>query len=57
MVKSLGSEVRWTQADILLVYFPALESVSHFTSLRFTFPIGEIFISRSCSEIILTTVA
>lgn len=41
MVKSLGSEVGSTQAEILLWGFLALESASHFTSLCLSFPLCE----------------
>lgn len=41
MVKSLGSDVGSTQAEILFWCFLALESVSHFTSLCLSFPLGE----------------
>lgn len=41
MVKSLGSDIRSTQAEILLWCFLALESVSHFTSLCLSFSLCE----------------
>lgn len=56
-MKSLGSEVRWTQSDILQGYFLALESASHSASPCLSFPVDKILISRGCGEIILTTVA
>ena len=50
MVNSLGSEVRSSQAEILLGGFLALESSSCFTSRCLSFPTCEILISQGCRE-------
>lgn len=41
MVKSVGSDIGSSQAEILLCCFLALESVRHFTSLCLSFPLCE----------------